>query len=77
MSTEVIVDRLVGELESGGRCACQLDPAVMESEGLMPGDIVGIKSARGKTIPARVDTPREEDRASGTVSYTHLRAHET
>ncbi len=67
MSAQVIVDRLIGELESGGRCACQLDPAVMESEGIKPGDIISIQSARGKSIPARVDPPREEDRASRMV----------
>lgn len=58
---QVIVERLPLEQPSSA-VLVSLDPEVMESEGIAPGDAMLIQSYLGRCIPARVGLPREEYR---------------
>ncbi|GIK83156.1 MAG: hypothetical protein BroJett024_42610 [Alphaproteobacteria bacterium] len=63
------VDRLKSELTNvASRSLAHIDPAVMEAQGLKPGDVIRISTEMSRyPIPARIGEPSEQDRGLGLI----------
>lgn len=62
-----VVDRSTTEYASSSKCLVYLDPLLMERHGLAPGDLLKIRSQRGRTVLSRLAVPLDQDRGAGTV----------
>lgn len=64
MIFELVVDRAQAEDITGNKCLASMDQKLMAQQGLQVGDIVMLKSYRGREVLVRLSDPLPED--SGT-----------
>ena len=61
MVFELMVDRAPSEDIMSNKCQASMDPTLMEKEGLRVGDILSLKSYRGRQALVRLTEPLPED----------------
>lgn len=68
MSTfTAVVDRSITEYASSSKCLIYLDPLLMERHGLAVGELIRIRTQRGRSVLARLAEPLAQDQGAGIV----------
>lgn len=67
MVFELIVDRAQAEDVTSNKCLASMDKKKMVEQGLQPGDILMLKSYRGREVLVRLATPLEEDTGTNII----------
>ena len=67
MVFELMVDRAQAEDITSSKCLASMDKKKMDEQGLQVGDIVMLKSYRGREVLVRLTTPFEEDTGTNII----------
>src|ERR1700742_2381441 len=61
------VDHLASDFGDSARLIAQLDNVLMAQLGVSSGDLVRVATERGRSIIARLDVPKPEDKGTGIM----------
>ena len=64
---EASVDHLANEFSAGSRLLVTLDAALMRRCGVAAGDVVRLRTVRGRSVLARLAPARDQDLGSGVI----------
>ena len=67
MVFELIVDRAQAEDITSNKCLASMDKKKMDEQGLQVGDILMLKSYRGREVLVRLTAPLEEDTGTNII----------